>query len=57
MYTAPSIAPENFRDISVTATSITLMWDNLTMSEANGIIRYFIVTCTNDNATLTMVSN
>ena len=45
-YTAPTIAPRNFRNISTTATSITFQWDNLTVREANGIVRSFTVTCT-----------
>ena len=49
IYTAPSIAPRNFNYTTVTATSITFQWDNLTVEEANGIIRRFTITCTSSN--------
>ena len=55
IYTAPSIAPRNFRSTTVTATSITFQWDNLTAREANGRIRNFTITCTLANSTV-MVS-
>ena len=45
MYTAPGIAPQNFMNISVTATSITFQWDNLTARQANGIVRNFTINC------------
>ena len=34
----------------MTATSITFQWDSLTVSEANGIVRSFTVTCTPDES-------
>ena len=49
-HTAPSIAPQNFRNTTVTATSITFQWDNLTVREANGMIRNFTITCALGNS-------
>ena len=54
-HTAPSIAPQNFTNTTVTATSITFQWDNLTVREANGMIRRFTITCTSSNPSV-MVS-
>ena len=56
IFTAPSIAPQNFRNISVTAISITFQWDNLTKSEANGIVRGFTVACSDRDSGAVMVS-
>ena len=56
IFTAPSIAPQNFRNISVTAISITFQWDSLTISEANGIVRGFAIACSNSDSGPVMVS-
>ena len=54
--TAPSVAPRNFRRISITATTITFQWDNLIAQEANGIVRNFTVACTRGNLPPSTVS-
>ena len=43
------MAPQNFISTDVTATSITFQWNSLPASEANGVVRYFIVTCTSSD--------
>ena len=43
---SPSVAPANFRGISVTQTNITFSWNTLNYQEANGIVRWYIITCT-----------
>ena len=57
MITAPSIAPQNFRSTSTTATTITFQWDDLTAHEANGIVRNYTVTYTRDNSTYMVSKN
>ena len=54
VYTAPSVAPDDFTVITTTSTSITFQWNDL-VDQVNGIIRWYIITCTTDNNTL-MVS-
>ena len=54
MYTAPGIAPQNFMSISVTATSITFQWDNLTARQANGMVRSFTINCTFVSSSVTV---
>ena len=56
IFTAPSIAPQNFRSISITATSVIFQWDSLTISEANGIVRGFTIACSDSESALVMVS-
>ena len=41
----PSVAPSNFRDISVTSNTVTFTWNTLNLQEANGIVRWYIITC------------
>ena len=50
IFTAPSTAPQNFRSISITTTSVTFQWDNIAITEANGIVRGFNITCTNGDS-------
>ena len=57
MITVPSIAPQNFTNISTTATTITFQWNDLTAREANGIVRNYTVTCTRDNSTYMVSKN
>ena len=48
MYVAPSIAPQNFRDVGRTATSIMFQWNDLTTIKANGVVRNYTVICTQE---------
>ena len=54
VFTAPSVAPDDFTVITTTSTSITFQWNEL-VDQVNGIIRWYIITCTNENNTV-MVS-
>ena len=52
--TAPSVAPSDFQTVNITSTSITFSWDPL-VYQANGIIQFYVITCTADNIVI-MVS-
>ena len=54
IYVAPSVAPSNFQAINITSTSITFSWDAL-VDGANGIIQFYIITCTSDSINIMMV--
>ena len=56
-FTAPSVPPPDFRYTNVSATSITFQWGNLTVGEANGIVRSFTVTCISGDLPQISVSN
>lgn len=45
MCTVPSIAPIGFRSTAVSFNSITFQWIPLTDRQANGIVRWYIITC------------
>ena len=47
MYTEPSIAPMGFMMANLASNSITFQWTLLTDSEANGIVRQYVITCNN----------
>ena len=42
---SPSVAPNNFKAIFTTQTNITFSWDALSRQEANGLVRWFVITC------------
>jgi len=54
--TAPNVAPENFRIVGITATSIMFQWNELTGPNANGMVRNYIVSCLSPNDIRTEVS-
>jgi len=43
--TAPVVAPGRFRAISISSTSIKFSWNAVNDVEANGVIKWYIVTC------------
>ena len=45
MYTAPSVAPKGLMAASTTSDSITFQWTHLTDRQANGNVRWYIITC------------
>ena len=51
MQIAPSMAPQDFRSVDRTATSVTFQWTDLTESEANGIARNYTIICLSGNTT------
>ena len=48
MHIGPGVAPSNFQAVNITSTSITFSWDAL-VDQANGIIQFYIITCTLDD--------
>ena len=53
MHIGPGAAPSNFQAVNITSTSITFSWDAL-VDQANGIIQFYVITCTADDVTLTV---
>ncbi|XP_065905061.1 uncharacterized protein [Dysidea avara] len=49
--TAPNTAPNDFTSTTATPTSITFQWIPITDQDANGIVRWYIITC-NDTITV-----
>ena len=45
MYTAPSVAPMGLMAASTTSDSIKIQWTRLTDRQANGNVRWYIITC------------
>ena len=43
--TVPVVAPERFRAISTSSTSIKFSWNALNDVEVNGVVRWYIITC------------
>ena len=41
----PNMAPKNFSVVSTTSTTITFSWKALNFAEANGIVRWHMITC------------
>ena len=41
----PRVAPNNFRDVSVKYNAIIFSWNTLSYQDANGIVRWYIITC------------
>ena len=39
------VAPRRFRAISTKSTSINFSWNALNNEEANGVVRWYIITC------------
>ncbi|XP_065895629.1 delta-like protein B [Dysidea avara] len=46
---APSAAPIGFTPTSITSESVVFQWSPLIDHEANGIVRYYIITCDGSN--------
>ena len=42
---APIAAPEDFRNISKTSTTITFQWDRLILFQSNRRITWYVITC------------
>jgi len=42
---APNMAPESFRVLSTTSTTIEFGWTALSTTEANGIVQWYKITC------------
>ena len=42
---APNIAPENFRVLFTSSTTIEFSWRALSATEANGIVQWYIIVC------------
>ena len=51
VYIAPNTAPNDFTSTTATPTSITFQWIPITDQDANGIVRWYIITC-NDTITV-----
>jgi len=45
MYTVPSVAPMGLMAAITTSDSITFQWTRLTDHQANGNVRWYIITC------------
>ena len=52
---APNVAPINFKVLMVAVTSVTFQWNILSEQEANGIVREYVIICSERN-TITRVS-
>jgi len=48
---APSLAPSGLTVITITSTSIVFQWNDL-VDQVNGVIRWYIITCTAENNTI-----
>ena len=53
--TVPSVPPSNFKAVNRTSNSITFHWDAL-VNQANGIIQFYVITCSDKNNVTIMVS-
>ena len=53
--TAPGVAPSNFQAVNITSTSVMFSWDAL-VDQANGIVHFYVVTCTADDSAILTVS-
>ena len=55
MCTAPTIAPDNFKAVTISGTGIAFQWEPLSTG-INGIIRRYEITCGNANVNTVKVS-
>jgi len=52
---APGVAPGNFRTTNIASTSIMFQWDSV-VDQANGVIRWYVIACDDDEGNDLMVS-
>jgi len=43
---APTAPPDNFSVISINSTTITLSWDRPPFDQINGLLRHYVIDCT-----------